>query len=226
MIGDDHLFKVCAGQELVVRLNLIILLGTVEIALCLIEAGLLDRGPHILQIDSVGGQLRGIYLNPYRRLLTAADTDESNARQLRYFLGQARVREIFDLRQRQSLGTQCQRQDRRVRRIRLAVNRRHRQIRRQVRLCGVDRSLDFLFRYVDVQFKRELQDNNRAAVRARRGHLVQPGNLPELPFERRGYRRRHYVRICPRIKRHHLNRGIVDFRKGRNRQLQIGHESC
>jgi len=45
-----------------------------------------------------------------------------------------------------------------------------------------------LFGNVDVQVKIELQSDDGAAERARRSHLVQAGNLPELALERRGDR--------------------------------------
>ena len=57
------------------------------------------------------------------------------------------------LRQRQRVGGQRQRQDRRIRRIHLAVDRRVRQIARQIRGRRIDRGLNFLFGDVDVQIE-------------------------------------------------------------------------
>ena len=49
------------------------------------------------------------------------------------------------------LGSQRQRQDRGVRRIGFAVNRRSGQVGRQISLRGVDRRLHFLFGHIDIQ---------------------------------------------------------------------------
>ena len=130
VIGDDDWLVILAGQELIVGVDLISLLRPVEIALGLVDAGRLQRGAHVLQIDTVGRKRRGVRLNAHGRLLAAADADQSHARQLRNLLRQPRVRQILDLRQRNRVRRQRQRQNRRVRRIGLAVNRRSGQIRR------------------------------------------------------------------------------------------------
>ena len=82
------------------------------------------------------------------------------------------------LRQRQRVGRQRQREDRRVGGIGLAVDRRVGQIARQEGAGGVDRRLHLLLGDVDVQFELELQRDDRAAVGTGGGHLVRPGTWP------------------------------------------------
>ena len=140
---------------------------------------------------------------------------------LRNLLRQPRVRQVFHLRQRNGVGRQSQSQDRAYRRgsscCKSAESARS---AGKIGLRSVDRRLHFLLRDVDVQVQRELQDDHRASIGARRGHLAQARHLPELPFQRRRHCRCRHIRACARIKRHHLNRRVVDFRQRRNRQLR------
>ena len=71
----------------------------------------------------------------------------------------------------------------------------------------------------------ELQRDDRAAEGTGGGHLVQAGNLAELPLERSGDRRSHHVRTGAGIKRLHLNGGVIDLRQRGNRQLPVGDEA-
>ena len=86
------------------------------------------RGAQVLQVEAVGGTARRIGLDAHGGLLAAADAHQADARQLRNLLRQARVGQILDLVKRQLGRGQRQRQDRRVGRIGLAVDRRVRQI--------------------------------------------------------------------------------------------------
>ena len=187
VIGDDDILKIAAGQKLVVGVDLVILLRAVKVPFGLVEARRLQGAAYIFKIDAVGGQSRRIHLNTYCRFLAATDADQTDTRKLRDLLGETGVGQIFDLRQRNGVRGQSQRQYRRIRRIRLAVNRRNREIDRQVGLRCVDCSLHFLFGDIDVEVERELHHDDRAAVRARRRHLIQPRHLPELPLQRCGY---------------------------------------
>ena len=100
VIGDDDLLKILAGEELIVRVDLIILMRTVEIALGGVEAGLLQRRANVLEIDAIGRQRGGIHLHADGGFLSAADTDQTDAGKLRNFLREARVREVLNLRER------------------------------------------------------------------------------------------------------------------------------
>src|SRR5206468_3260653 len=98
----------------------------------------------------------------------------------RNFLGQSGVREVFDLGQRQRLGSDRKREDRGVGGIDLAIDRRIGKTLRQQVGSAVNGRLHFLLGDIDVEIEIELQGNNRAAIGTGGGHLVQPGNLAEL----------------------------------------------
>ena len=103
--------------------------------------------------------------------------------QLRDFLRQPRVADVFQLGQRQRFGGDRERQDRRVGRIDLGVDRRRRQVARQQVVRRIDRRLHFLLGDVEAEIETELQRDDRGAGRARRRHLVQAGHLAELPLQ-------------------------------------------
>src|SRR6059058_3957476 len=58
---------------------------------------------------------------------------------------------------------------------------------------------------LNIDVEHELQGDEGASERTRRGHLIQPGDLAELAFERRGHRRSHDLGAAAGIKRLHLN---------------------
>src|SRR5208283_429614 len=225
VVGNDYLLEIGGPEKLVVRLNLVVLLRAVEVPFRLVEAGLLEGRAHILEIYAVGGERRGIHAYANGWLLPAADADETHAGKLRNFLGEAGIREVLDLRQWNSLGGKRQRENRRVRRIRFAIDRRDRQIGRQIGLGRVDGRLYFLFGNVDVQFERKLQNNDGTPIRTRGSHLIEAGELAELPLERRGNGRSHDVGVGAGIKRNDLNGGVVHLRQRGYGQLEIGDEA-
>src|SRR5208282_3996978 len=122
----------------------------------IVDASLLEGGAHILEVDAIRGKRGGIHAHPDRRFLAATDADQSHTWELRDFLREARIGEIFDLRQRHRFGRKRQGENRRVRRIRFAIDRRDREIGRQIGLRCVDGRLYFLFGDVNVQFEGEL----------------------------------------------------------------------
>ena len=123
--------------------------------------------------------------------------------------------------QRDRVRRDRERDHRRVRRVGLAVDRRHRQIGRQEATAAVDRGLHVLLGDVDVSDQHELQDDHRDAAAARRGHLPQARDLAELPLERCGDRGRRDLRARARIERDDLDRRVVDLRQRRDRQLRV-----
>ena len=94
-----HALVVGRGGDLIVGVDLVRLILPVEAALREIEAGRLQRGPDVLQIDPVRRERGRIRLDAHGRFLTA-DGDHADPRDLRDLLRQARVREILDLRER------------------------------------------------------------------------------------------------------------------------------
>ena len=76
---------------------------------------------------------------------------------------QARIHEIFHLRQRHRFRRQPQRQDRRVGRVYLGVNRRRRQIGGQQIAGGIDGGLHLLLGDIEGNSETELQRDDRCA---------------------------------------------------------------
>ena len=77
--------------------------------------------------------------------------------------------------------------------------------------------------HIDIQIEHKLQRDERRPERTRRGHLIEPGHLAELPLERRGHRRCHHGGTRPRIKRENLDRRIVNLRQRGNGKLPVRH---
>src|SRR5207245_2891705 len=157
----------------------------------------------------------------YRGLLAPADADQAHAGELRDLLRESGVGEVLHLGQGQGVRGEGEGEDWRVGGVGLAVDGRVREVPGQVRAGGVDGRLHLLLRHVDVQVQRELEGDDRAAVRAVRGHLVQARELSELPLQGRGHRRGHHLRAGPRVERDDLYGRVVDLREGRDgKQLE------
>ena len=134
---------------------------------------------------------RRIDLDAHGRLLLAADRDLGDAGDLADVLVQDILGVIVDLGQRHRVGGQGEDQDRRIRRIDLAVGRRRRQVLRQLAARRIDRRLDVLRRAIDIARQIELDRDRAVAERAARGHLRDARDLPELPLQRLGDRGGH-----------------------------------
>ncbi len=205
--------------KLVVIVNRPGLIRSVEIALGLVHVGAGQRGSQSLQTQSIGRQRGGIRLHPNGRALPSADAHQTYAFELGNSLRHARFRQLFHFRQRHRVRRNGQRQNRRVGGIRLAVNRRNREIGGKKSGGCIDGGLHFLLGDIDAEIERKLQRDQRTAKRTDRRHLRQSGHLAELLLERRRDRRRHYLRACARVERLDLHGGIIHLRQRRNRQL-------
>ncbi len=190
----------------------------VEISLRRVDVEVADGGAHVVDVEAVGGERLRIELDAHRRPVAAADADEADAVQLRDLLRQPRLAQILELGQRQRLRGDRERQDRRVGRIDLGVDRRDRQVARQQIVGGVDRRLHLLLGDVEAEIETELQRDDRGAGGTRRGHLIEARHLPELPLERRGDRRGHHLRAGAGIEGLHLDGRIIDLGQRRQRQ--------
>jgi hypothetical protein len=146
-------------------------------------------GPDVVDCEAVGGESARVQLHHQRQTLAAGDRRQSDAGNLREFLGDPNVGHILDLGQRQRLRRRREREDRRVGRIDLGIDRWCGQTGGKKTSCGVDRRPDLLFRDIQGQVEIELQRCHRRAGRANRAHLSERGHLAELPLERRGDRR-------------------------------------
>ena len=117
------------GEQLIIGADGVGLALAVEVALRLIDVGGRHYSAKLLQREPVRRELNRVRLDPHRRLLSAADTYQPDARHLRNLFGQARIGEVLDLIERQLAGSEPQRQDRRVGRVGLAIDRRRREDR-------------------------------------------------------------------------------------------------
>ena len=224
-VGDDGVGVLRGAFELVVGIDRRGLGRAVEISLRRIDVEVADGGADVVDIEAVGGQRLRIELDAHRRPMAAADGDQADAGQLRYLLRQPGLAQVFQVGERHGLRRHRERQDRRIGRVDLGVDRRNRQVARQQIICGVDRCLHFLLGDVEAQIEAELQGDDRGAGRARRRHLVQARHLAELPLQRRGDRRRHHFRAGAGIKGLHLDRRIIDLRQRRQRQERVGDDA-
>ena len=225
-VRDNHGPVTIARQKLIVGADGVSLPRAVKVAFCLVNVRLSYGRAHIFETEPVGGERRRICLNADGRLLPAADTDQPHAGQLRNLLGESCVSQVLDLRQRKGFRSQCEGEDRSIRGVRLAVDRRVGQISRQERGGSVDRRLHFLLGNVNIEIQRKLQSDERASKRAGGGHLIKAGDLSELAFEWRRHRRGHHIRAGPGIEREHLDRRVIHLRQCRDRQLAVGHGPC
>ena len=119
------------------------------------------------------GERAGVGLDAHGRAPAAGDADEAHAFHLRQLGREPVLGEVVQLDHRQRRRGDRDRQHRRIGRVDLAVDRRHRQVARQQVAAGVDGRLHLLLGHVERQAERETQRDHRRAARARGRHLVQ-----------------------------------------------------
>ena len=162
-ISDDQRAILVARQKLVIGSDRVGLMRPVKVAFRLVHIRCGNRRPQILHAQRIAGERGWIRLNAYSRLLSAADADQADTRQLRNLLGKMRIGKVLDFGQRERLRCECQSQYRRIGGVDLAVDRRIRKVPRQKTGTGIDRGLDFLFRNIDAQVERKLKRNDGAS---------------------------------------------------------------
>ncbi len=124
------------------------------------------------------------------------------------------------------LRRQRQRDDRRVGRVHLRIERRIGQVARQRRGGRIDRRLHILRGAVDVAVEVELQRDLADAEGARRRHRLQRRDLAELPLKRSGHQRGDGVGIGARQLRRHLDGREIDLRQRRDRQPPVAETAA
>ena len=160
----------------------------------------------IVEIDANARKSERIDMDADGGPLSAGDRNQSDAGELRQLRHEAGFDDVFDFRQLHRVRSDAKRQNRRVGRIDLGVNRRRRQVGGQKIAGGVDRLLDLLFSDVETDIEAEPQGDDRGAGGALRHHLAQARHLAELPLERRRHRRSHHLRARAWIKGLDLDR--------------------
>ena len=212
-------------EQLVVGVDGVGARVAVDIALRAVDGGDRDLAAHVLQRQALGDELGRIDLDADRRLLLAADDDLGDAGDLADLLRELGIDGVADRGQRQRVRCRRQQQDRRVRRVDLAVGRRRGQVFRQLAAGGVDRGLHVVGGAVDVAVEIELDGDRGGAEIARRGHLRDAGNLRELPLQRLRHRGGHGLRAAAGQGGGDLDGREVDLRQRRDRQQRIGDEA-
>ena len=159
------------------------------------------------------------------RALTAGYRNQTDAGQLRQFRHEPGFDDVLDVGQLHRVGSDAERQDRRIGRIDLGVDRRGRKVGGQEIAGGVDRRLHLLLGDVETDVEPESKSDDRGAGRALRHHLTQARHLAELPLERRRHRRGHHLRARAGIEGLDLDRRIVDLGQGRERQEAEGDDA-
>ena len=135
-----------------------------------------------------------------------------------------RVGEIAELAQRHGLGLQRQRQDRRIGRVHLRIDRGIGKIARQRRGRCVDRRLHVLRGGVDVAVEIELQRDLRQAERRLRRHGRERRDLTELALERGRDQRSDRVGIGAGQPCRDLDGRKIDLWQRRNRKARISEQ--
>jgi hypothetical protein len=225
LVGDDHVAVVGTGKQLVVGADGEGLARALEVALGLVHVGLPQHGAEVLEAEPVGSQCGGIGLDTHRRLLAAADRHEADTGELGDLLGEVGIGEVLDAGQRQAVRGDPQGEHGGVGGIDLAVGGGARQIPRQVGGGGVDGRLHLLLGDVDGVLQGELQDDERGALGARGGHLVEPGELTELSLQGCRDRGGHHLGAGAGVEGQDLDGGVIDLGQGRDGQLEVGHHA-
>ena len=131
--GDDHLLVGVGIGDLVVGRDGVGLVAAVERALGARHVGGGDGGAHVRHAEAVGGEPRQVGLDAHGRLDAAFHRHVADPRHGGQPLRHQRVGEVGERTQRDGLGRQRQRDDRRVGRVQLRVGRRVGQVARQRR---------------------------------------------------------------------------------------------
>ncbi len=94
-VGNDQRTVAVAGNKLIVCADGVSLMQAVKRAFGLIDVGLAQRGAQVFKAQSVGSQGCRIRLDAHCRTLAATNADKPDAAELRNFLSERGVREVF-----------------------------------------------------------------------------------------------------------------------------------
>ena len=91
LVGNDNRPIFDRRLQLIIGVNGVSACGAIETAFGLIDVGSTNGSAHVIQTDTGRGERLRIHLYSYCGALPARQRDQSNARQLRNFLRDARV---------------------------------------------------------------------------------------------------------------------------------------
>ena len=224
-IGDHQIAILGRVRRLVVGVDLIVVVVVLDRALWAVGVGRGERRADVLEADAIVEDRAGVDLDAHRRQGRAGDVDLADARKLRQPLLQDVGGEIVEL----ACGVGRRRHgddhDRRVGRIDFMIGRILAQAGRQVDARGDNGRLDVARGAIDVAVEAELERDAGRAERALRRHLVDVGDLAQVPLERRRDRGRHGVGARARHVRLNRDDRKIDLRQRRNRELRIAEQS-
>ena len=163
-VGNDDAAVFCSRTQLIVGIDGIGAQRTIKAALGLIDVGRADTQADVFEIQPLGRKRLRVNLYSHRRPLAAIECHQPNAGDLRNLLCESCIYQALHLRQWQRCGSHAQRQNRRIGRIYLAVDRRRGQIGRQQIGGGVNRGLDLLLGDIQIELEVELQRNDGCAT--------------------------------------------------------------
>ena len=132
---------------------------------------------------------------------------------------------ILHLRHRHGVGHHRERQNRRIRRIDLGVDRRRRKILRQQIAGRIDRRLHFLLGNIEAEARSNCSVTTDAPAELIDDISLQARHLAELPLQRRRHRRRHHFRAGAGQEGLHLDGRVIDFRQRRKRQEKESNDA-
>ena len=124
LIGDHRVQVVLRVLDLIVGIDRVVELRTVEVALRLADVDVREQRAHVVDVEAVAGQLLRVRLDADRRHIAAGGRHQAHARHLGNLRGEPVVGDILQLGERHRIGRDRQRQDRLVGRIDLGVDRR------------------------------------------------------------------------------------------------------
>ena len=185
LVADDQVVVRFGRQQLIVGIERVGLLRAIQCAFGEIDIGFAEHRAYGLETDAARGERLRVDLNANRRLLLPADTDQTDARNLRDLLHQDVFGVSVNGGQRVGIGGHRQHEDGSVGRIDLPDRWWIGHVRRQLPAGCVNPGQNIRGGAVDVATQIELHRDRGEAERARRGHLDDAGNLPELQLEGR-----------------------------------------
>jgi hypothetical protein len=215
-VVDDQRLVVRGLEQLVRRGDRPRLRAGADLPLGPVRVGGVEGGPHVVEPEPVVVQRERVHVDPDGGQRAASDEHLSHPRQLRELLLEHGRRDVVHAGALHEVRSHGEDDHRRVGRVDLAIRGVVRQVRGKLPARRVDGGLDVARRGVDVAREVELERHVGGAERARRRHLRDAGDPPELPLQRRGDGRRHGVRVRAGEAGLDVDRRELDLRQRRD----------
>ena len=182
-----------------------------------------QHGGNVLQAETIAVELGRIHVHPHCRQGTTPNAHLPDALNLGKTLLHDGGGGVVQRSAVVHIGRKRQNHDRRIRRVDLAISGIAGEIRGQVTARGIDRGLDVARGSINVAVQIKLQRDAGGAEITGRRHFRDAGNSPELALQGSGDGGGHDLGTGSRQTGANRNRGEIDLRKRRDRQLPEGH---